>query len=408
MLKISRICGLIFLAYSSLVNAYDIDFEFRIQPGHSLANNDSHYSSYQNGFAWSRQDLIAGVKHDGWVLEWTGTQLLVEDYKPEYKGIINQAYKDTNIGEWELTIGKKKISWGVGTFYRSLDVLQNTPRMGLLPVIEEGLTLVSAERYFDMSSIGFVCGTEWKLNSDSSKSVNDRCAFRWQTLIDEWELQGIVYADELTDFRLGLGASGVIGEALEVHGSAMYLRRYQKYTNTLLDSGQFLAFSDPMQYQDKYDGGRYLIGGSYTWTNDISLSLEYWHDDSGYTKSEWENLTNLTYIQQNIADSGFAPEPLVKGNQLWSSQVFLQENIMQDYFAAYLAYNFDETILSSYIIYSILDNSWITTCKAKTEISDSSNLEFGARYFDGTDGSVYKNAPTKFQLYISWNMMFDL
>lgn len=407
-MKVLRIYCLILLAFSSIVNAYDLDLKLRIQPGHNQANNNSPFSYYQNGHEWSRQDLIANINHKGWVLEWTGTQRIIEGYKPEYKGVINEAYKDTSIGNWEITVGKKRISWGVGSFYRPLDVLQNTSRRELLPVIEEGLTMISTERYFDLSSIGFVCGTEWKLNPDSSKFDNNRCAIRWQTVIDDWELQGIAYADELTDLRLGFGTSGVIGEALEVHGSAAYLRRYQKYMNTLLGSGQYLAASDPMQYQDKYDGLRFLVGGSYTWTNDFSLSMEYWHDDSGYTKSEWKNLINLTQTQQNLAQLSFIPEQLVKGNQLWSSQIFLQENIMQDYFATHASYNFDETDIASYIIYSIPDKSWITTFAVETEINKYNDFGFGARYFDGTDDSVYKNSPTKFQVYLSWTAIFDL
>ena len=407
-MKTSITFCLTLLAFSSIVSAYDMDLRLRIQPGHTQANNNSPFSYYQNGYTWSRQDLITEIHHNGWGLEWTGTQLLAEDYKPEYKGVINQAYKDTNIGNWELTIGKKKISWGVGTFYRPLDVLQNSPRRGLLPVIEEGLTLVSAERYFDSSSIGFVCGTEWKLNSESSRSGNNRCAIRWQTLMNDWELQGIAYADESTDYRVGFGISGIIGEALEIHSSAMYLHRYQKQMNTLLDSGQFLSTSDPMQYRDKEDGFRFLIGGTYTWTNNLSLSLEYWHDDSGYTKNEWEHLVSLTKIQQNLARLGVVPESLVKGNQLWSSQIFLQQNIMQDYLASHISYSFDETDITGYIIYSIQDKSRITTITAETEINDYNNLAFGARYFDGTDNSVYKNSPTKYQVYLSWTAIFDV
>ncbi len=397
--------SLLFISVGSL--ASELDVTYRIQPGYRESNESAIFRSYLGGEKNSREEFIVNYKNNGFVVEWTGVQRLNEHRGPEYQGLLNEIYWDTSVYDWDVTIGKKKVSWGTGLFFRPLDVLQNTPRREILPVIEEGLSLVSVERYFDLSSVFFGCATEWRLNNSSSKSINERCVLRAQSLVGDWEYQSIIYSDELSGLKVGFGITGVVGQALELHASAMYLHGYQKYLNRLIGGDQILVSRDPMIFTDRNGGVQLLLGGTYTWENNISLSIEYWHDDTGYSKSEWDDLISLSNAQHFLDESQVVPTELVSGNIRWSSQVYLLRNIMQDYAALRAAYSLDEFNFSGYVIYSPLDESWVSTISASMEFGELHDISFGLRYFDGVDGSGYKNIGTKGQAFMSWSGSFS-
>ncbi|MFL0802925.1 MAG: hypothetical protein K6L81_04365 [Agarilytica sp.] len=293
-------------------------------------------------------------------------------------------------------------------FFRPLDVLENSPRREILPVVEEGLTLVSIERYFSLSSISFTCGGDWRLNNDTSNFDSERCGIKGQTLVGSWEIQVISHFNNVNDMGLGAGFSGVMGEALELHASFMYDKTYQKYFNSLISSEQYFSFSDPMEFRDIDGGTKWLVGGSYTWGNNLTMSLEYWHDDSGYSESELNDLVGLAREQRHLFIDGDISGDIRDGNIQWSSQVYRQQNLLERYAAVRFSFIRDEQSLASYFIYSVPDDGWIGNVRYENDVGRNHNFSLGVRYYGGDENSAYKNFFTKYQVYFGWEGVFSL
>lgn len=98
--------ALTFICAMSL--ASEVDFTYRVQPGYRDSNESAIFSSYLGGEKQSREELIVSYKNNGLVLEWTGVQRLNEHQPPEYQGLLNEAYWDASVYDWEVTVGKKK------------------------------------------------------------------------------------------------------------------------------------------------------------------------------------------------------------------------------------------------------------------------------------------------------------
>ncbi len=286
--------------------------------------------------------------------------------------------------------------------------MQNTPRREILPVIEEGITLFSADHYIGNSSFTFVCGSDLKVNDGDLRGRKNRCAARVGTLVDSLEAQGLLFVGGSGDVRIGAGFSYVLGEATEFHASGLYLRKNTKLENQLLRGDSLLASEDPMVLSERNNDFRFLLGFTHTWKNNISGTFEYWRDDSGYTEYEWQSLLKLSVQQQQLATENLFPRPVVDGNQAWSSQVFLQQNIMEDYMAVRFAKEVFSWDVSGYLVYSIPDDGWFFTASLSGDVSTYHNLDLGVRVFGGKHDSVYENFPINSQVYISWVGALDL
>ncbi len=227
-------------------------------------------------------------------------------------------------------------------------------------------------------------------------------------MVGSWEAQTIIHFNEINDVGFGAGFTGVFGEALEVHASLMYDKTYQKYFNGLIDDGQFLSVQDPMEFFDQSDGFQWMVGGAYTWTNNLTMNVEYWHDDSGYSKSEWGQLAGLAMTQRSIFSDGNTSEVARNGNLQWSSQVYRQQNIMEEYMAVRLYFTRDDQDVSSYIIYSIPDSGWIGNLSYGRPVGRNHDFSVGIRLYGGSRLSAYKNFFTKHQFYLSWEGVFSI
>ncbi len=247
-----------------------------------------------------------------------------------------------------------------------------------------------------------------EVNSGELRGQKKRCAARVGALVDSLEAQGLFFVGGSGDVRIGAGFSYVLGEATEFHASGLYLRENTKLENQLLDGDALLASRDPMILRETNNDFRFLLGFTYTWPNNISGTFEYWHDDSGYSEYEWQSLLKLSVQQQQLATENLFPRSAVDGNQAWSSQVFLQQNIMEDYMAVRFAKEILSWDVSGYLVYSIPDDGWFFTASLSGDVSTYHNLDLGVRVFGGKHDSVYENFPINSQVYISWVGALDI
>jgi hypothetical protein len=352
------------------------------------------------------QESFVTYKHDGLFLHASAYRQTQEGMESQQKGVLNELYFDTHAGDWDLTLGKKRMEWGVGFGFRPLDVIKPLARRELIALTPEGLPLLALERYSETSALTFLAGNDLHHNDEGWRHADTEYAARYYTLAGGVDVQAVLHRRPDIDTEGGVALSWVPSDELELHGSALYQRRYRKLINTLTESGALLASSDPMVSREFEHGTKALIGGTYTWRSGHALLLEYWHDAAGYTREEWKRLRELTQAQRALLGSGL--DTAIEGNIRASSQYLLQPNLMQQNWLARWSYdNGDRWVTALDLLYTPQDRGRVLTLSSTHDIGTAYNLSYGARHYGGDADSVYRALPYRYIVYASLRATFN-
>lgn len=423
---------------SPLLCAWDGAAIVRIQPLLQQNKEEDFFVEGLYAEERSRQDLVLNAHGAGLTFEWSGLQTLQnngrtgqQDNGPQYEGVLNEAYWETTVGDFDLTLGKKRISWGVGYAFRPLDVLLHSPRLTIVTPIEEGLPMLAVERYTESGAWTLLCGKPIGYHKESFYSAKPTCAGRAYALMGNVELQGLVYSNDETDVGIGAGFSLVSGESLEVHGSVLYQSHYTQRFSSLAQGTDFVALEgliaqgglitgkdlvaagvmmtgNPIQAIEKENGVKVLLGFNMTWASGLTGFFEIWHDESGYTRKEWNELRTLTQAQHAARQLNVtqAARTTINGNIAASNQFFAQRSLMEDNLVMSLGYDGEKTSPRLDVQISLLDKGTVLSLGAMTELSDRHRVSYGVRIFGGDKNSAYRAMPIDKQAYASWEGTF--
>ncbi len=433
---------------SPLLCAWDGSAIVRIQP---LLQQNKKEAFFVDGIyveEQTRQDFVVNAHGAGLTFEWTGLQTLQNNGSAsqedstgqagsatQYEGVLNEAYWETTIGELDLTLGKKRISWGVGYAFRPLDILLHSPRLTIVTPIEEGLPMLAVERYTESGAWTLLCGKPVGYHKDSFYSGKLTCAGRAYALMGDVELQGLVYSNDETDLGIGAGFSLVSGESLEIHGSVLYQSHYtqshytQRFSSLaggegfvvedLIADGDLITGDDlvaagvmtrgnPIQTIEKENGAKILLGFNMTWASGLTGLFEIWHDESGYTRNEWKALRQLTQAQHAARQLNIpqTDRTTINNNIAASNQFFAQRSLLEDNLVMSLSYDGEKTSPRIDVQVSLLDKGTVLRLGAVTELSDRHRVSYGVRIFGGDKNSAYRAMPIDKQAYASWEGTF--
>jgi hypothetical protein len=346
------------------------------------------------------QEAFVTYRHDGLFLHATAFNETLEGADAHQQGVVNELYLDRGWGEWDVSVGKKRMEWGVGFGFRPLDVIKPLARRALITLTPEGLPLIALERFSETGALTFLVGNDLRHNDEGWRDADTEYAARYYALVGGVDMQAIVHRRPDVDTEGGFALSWVPSDELELHGSALYQRRYQKLINTLTETGGLLATGDPMVAREFEGGVRALLGGTYTWRSGHALLLEYWHDDAGYTRTQWQRLRELTTAQRALLGMGL--DAAVDGNILASSQYLQQPNLMQQNWLARWSYdNGDRWVTALDALYTPQDRGRVLTLSSTHDIGTTYNLSYGVRHYGGAADSVYRALPYRYIVYAS-------
>ena len=111
---------------------------------------------------------------------------------------------------------------------------------------------------------------------------------------------------------------------------------YQNY-HQAINEPNTLYPEDPVLQLKKNENrlfNQYLVGFNYTFPKNINWILEYYHQDQGYSKSEWEKVIDHAKFAGSYFETPF--DELAKGNLLWSLNVLSSKGAMRDYLMNYV------------------------------------------------------------------------
>ncbi|TXT35429.1 MAG: hypothetical protein FD135_4914 [Comamonadaceae bacterium] len=315
---------------------------------------------------------------------------------------VNELFASHDAGAWQFSAGKKIVSWDVGYGYRPNDMVQQEVRRALVSSTPEGRPMLVAE-HFDAD-------TAWSLVwVNPTASVNAPGAQEPALAARLYQRFGA--ADAYGFARLGArsGASGgaalawVTNEALELHSSLRFSKQVD--SQAIDPSATALVARNPWQPSSAQNVTQWLVGG--TWTNQEQLSLlaEAWWDGSAPSDAQWSNWTQRNRQLSALAARG-APAAAVAGNLAWQAQAFgVSQNLRRSNVYLRLSWQKEAWKPSLDLLYTPADQGRVVTA-ALTWQGDRVQVQGGVRVYGGPAQAVLAQLPSRQLAYVALTWAF--
>jgi len=236
--------------------------------------------------------------------EYNFTALLDGSYKKgttEFRAIVNTDFRKSYLGWSEETtlyegymslrpssafnfnIGKKTLKWGKGYAWNPVAFLDRSKDPYDPELAREGFVMASADyiRSFDgpLKTFSFtpvLMPVYDHINGDFGKLNRLNFAGKTYLLLYDTDIDLIFLTGQSKTNRYGMDFSRNITSNFEIHGELAFINDYKK---------RFIN-SDGTVFYDEYDATSYLLGLRYLTKSDTTYIFEYFHDATGFTKSE--------------------------------------------------------------------------------------------------------------------------
>lgn len=262
-----------------------------------------------------------------------------------------------------LMTGRTILRWGTGYAFNPTDVVAPNKRLNdpdNREKLASGNDLIKLEYFGETCSIALCYLTS--IDVDSTLSAwESKLAFRFYKNMYDIDVSFISCFDKEESPLLGINLSAVLGERLEVHGEFATQKGSSIRYHQTIQQGSNLFYENPIsdfRRNDSHYYNRYLTGFQYTLPKNILWIAEYYHQDQGYSREEWESIMD----QLKFIDSRLTPpfEELAEANLLWSLNVFSPKGAMRNYLMNYIQIPLNRKIeLRSTCLLNLADLSYV-------------------------------------------------
>ena len=239
----------------------------------------------------------------------------------------------------EIMIGRALLHWGTGYVLNPTNVVAPPKELGDPENTEKRVTgkdLVKLEYFNERSSVAVCYVTElnhrWKWSGPDSK-----LALRYYQNIGCLDLSLILRFRRNERPLRGANFSYVPGERLEIHGEITSQKEcYHSCLSaaideTSVDSHLSLQMSNVI---NRRFCQQYLLGVNFTGLKKINWILEYFHQDRGYTRTEWEKI--IGFIDMQTLHLNTPWHKVAMDNLRMSLKAFSLSGAMRDYLMNYI------------------------------------------------------------------------
>ena len=205
---------------------------------------------------------------------------------------VNELNFNYSVSSWlDLTVGRKIERWGTGYAWNPTGVVN--PRKDPTDPndrrsLYRGVDMISADLFlkgWDISLLG-VPEVSWSAKN-GRRLLTTGWAMRAYKLIKGTDVAFTASGGNGLPNSQGLSLARVFGNALELHGEAAYIS----------DSVRLLPRNDGL-VPVRRPHAEVLLGGQYTFRNNVNLVAEFYHTGQGLSEREWRDLGGFT---QNAA-----------------------------------------------------------------------------------------------------------
>jgi hypothetical protein len=282
----------------------------------------------------------------------------------EAYGSFNPSFSST------LQAGKRMYSWGKGYAFNPVGYVNPVKDPENPELAQAGLLSANIEYIKSFSSLALqtfsfvlvVIPPTPQLNGRYADAENIGIALKAYILLWDTDIDLMAYYTKNSPMQLGFDFSRNLRENLEAHVELSYNQNAQRYTivNGNLHVVQENLFS-------------YLLGLRYLHESNTTVILEYYHNDLGMNRGEFENYANFLANAAN-SENGAASQKTLGLSQ----QYFRNSTLMEDYLYVKLTMPepFDWLYFtpSLYSIYNLNDNSFLLS--AALSYKPVTNFEF--------------------------------
>ncbi len=264
--------------------------ESRLNPNNILRRKDTRFEGFVLGEALYKKygSTIYGELRLGYeYLEGESQGSPFDD--SSFDVDVNQLYYRTYSGPFSFVVGRKKVRWGVGYSYSPTDLITQLrnpedPQDRLSTI--QGSDLVEVSYVSDNGQVDLIYCPVLDWDFENSFFEKNRAGVRWYRFVDPFDVAVVGRVDDDGEWAAGLNTSVTAGNALELHAEYLYTSENdRRYPDTGISPKTFVYPFLPQ------DGGVHevLLGGHYTFENDLNLTLEYLFKSSGYTSEEFSS-----------------------------------------------------------------------------------------------------------------------
>lgn len=269
--------------------------------------------------------------------------------------VVQELFWDKSVGDWDFSLGAKRLDWGVGYGFRPLGLFERADRLALVDSLDPAPALLSVSRYGSVQEWTLLCARASEDAFEHSYSSETHCALRSYALLGHWDIQAVVDHRESRGTGLGASFSTVLGESTEVHGSV--------YTTEHKPAFEGL----PPDVNVGRRTTQVLLGLNYTHSKGLSLIAELWRDEMRRTAIG----EPVDFAMLRVSHTGDNFEP------------------------------------SFMVLQTPKDGGSVLTLQATREWAYGADLSFGMREFHGPDDAFYSKLADKRNLFIEFSMAFQ-
>lgn len=348
---------------------------------------------------------------------------------------VNEATASGAAGGWQWSVGKKVVSWDVGYAFRPNDVVQQETRRGLAPNTLVGRPVLMAEHFTANTAWSWVAVNPgrsgalpaWGLlplanppPSTTTAGHEPALAARVYHQAGEVDWHGFARWGTRTRGSVGLAASWVASDALELHASVRQLSRFDTLApaatatavagtspaSPALPATALLA-ANPWQPALGGSASQWLVGG--TWTNEHQLSLlaEAWYDGTALSPAQWRQWSARNQALPAWAAMG-APAAAVAGNLAWQASAFSANaagNLHRQNALARLSWTHGAWQPALDVLWHPADGGRLLTASLVWQ-GDRTKVEGGWRVTGGPSTAVLRQLPVQKQAYLMGTWAF--
>ncbi len=301
---------------------------------------------------------------------------------------VNELFMSHGIDNWELILGRRISSWGIGYGFRPLDVIQQYDQQSTSQQSMIGKNQFAWEYFTDMSSWSLLWVNPLQTEETENNKLESFVA-KFSTNRENYDQHALFRYNNDNKLQFGLGRLQLISDSLSIHGSLLLSQKYQKQLHRL--AGQtttLLSFDYPYITKDYNNGLQALAGLNWSSITKHNIIVEYWYNEMAYSPHQWKALFKLAEQQQILLEQTPITKAPIHGNIAWTAnatqaQSLAQHNLM-------LRWNYDANYWKPTvnILLSPDDKSYMTTLLV-TRAYNSFKFEAGVRMFIGANDSVY-------------------
>ncbi len=316
---------------------------------------------------------------------------------------LSELFYDFSLGDWQWSLGKKKLDWDVSYGFRPLDMFSPTDPLAVYTAVAPGVWQVQTEYLTEAGAYSVLCNQSRAEFAIAGKQIAGAwgCGTRWYQRLTDWELQLIAHYDAQLKTRLGFSAVSVLSDALEFHTSLLWQQRFMtsEYSAEALLANSFI---NPVQATWQQGAWQGAVGINYSFGSGLNLIAEYWYDGRSPADQEWRELLHQVPLQAAALNSDpRARHYLSAERQMFSSQNLFQHNVMLHLRAANDHWRPELTL-----VYNPIDPTLLINGKLCYAWADSQQLSLGFRRYSGHSAGIYRQLAFDQSIYLGAEFVF--